>query len=1400
MQLTAGPVKGNQPTLERCVVEHFTGADVDSTKFGVWQTEDRAHGRHELRRAWVNHDVAAIDNPERWKNLTALVRVESTRTLKSERSVHLGAQGRQGTLSHLRSGQSHLRRRLRLWLFDVFSVTLPVNSEEFLAERSQQGGSAPPHEVGDTAESWLRSAVRAPALDPHALPNPVLLRGSMLGSGRFAIQRKLGEGGGGVVYQALDGQRRSMVAIKLLKLVDPLGIYRLKSEFRALADVAHPNLVALHELFAEDGRWFFSMELVAGERFDRWVRPTGLADAAHALDESRLRSALSQLCEAVAAIHAAGKLHRDLKPSNVLVTAEGRVVVLDFGLAADPEPGGVGQTVQDHSVSGTPAYMAPEQAAGAPATAASDFYALGVMLYEALTGALPFAGSAAQMLIAKQRDIAAAPSQIAPGVPPDLDELCLALLSCKPTRRTDAAALQVALGVPSKPALSSRASVAAPSSAPEASDALLGRHDELAALRQAYAATLSGQSVVLFLSGESGVGKSALVDAFLSELRAEHRAVVLAGRCYERESVPYKAFDALVDELSRYLRKLTPQEAQALMPREVFALARLFPALARVDAVAHSPTKHIADPQELQRRAFAAFGELLGRISDREPLVVYIDDLQWADSDSTVFMVQLLAHREPAPALLIASHRSEGAADNALLQKTLRAAADNTRLDCRELRVGGLSAAASQALVQRLLRGQDAAVRQHVVTIAAESHGSPFFAFELVRQLCQTSTEPTSLTLHDALARHVASLENSARALLEVVAVAGRPLAVQVALDASGAQHGVIDVLLTERLLRVAGSGAGRRLECYHDQIREKVGSALTDAARRDVHARLAAVLTASVEGDPEHLAVHFEGAGEHAIAAQHNIAAGNRAVAKLAFERAAGFFTRALEIGLFAPDRERSLLIARGDALTDAGRGAEAADSYVLAAHGAPGALALDLKRRAAERLLLSGHLDRGRVLIEQVLAELGMPAASTHGLAMAGFLVQRALARVRGLGFRERSASATSADDLSRLEASYSCAQGFAMTDNIRGAIYQTHHLRLALRVGESAHVARAMSLEYGFVGRLGPPTRRRAAALYQRAYALAQRVGSPTIRGYLQMMHATVGICQGNFSEAVAAADEAVHVLREVGLRAAMENATARFMQACGLFFKGDLRRCSELVPALVAEAARRNDVFGVVTLSSGWPSAAWLVRDEPDEASRRLEAAAKLWAPAGYQLQSLYLLIGRSQVSFYRGRGHAACQAIEQQWSAAERSQVLRIPVLKTLLLLLRGHAAALAARDLTGVLGFTPTELQQLANRAASATARTGFPMSPAFGASIRASVACARGDTDGAVRQLQISVSGFDAAGMAMYAAAHRRRLGAWLGGDEGQHLVAEATSAMQAQAVVDPERMTDMLAPGCAR
>ena len=215
------------------------------------------------------------------------------------------------------------------------------------------------------------------------------------GNARFELRRVLGEGGMGLVYEAFDREREMVVALKTVNAIDAQSIYRLKTEFRSRVDLEHRNLVRLGELLHEDGHWFFTMELVEGWPFLDWVRN---GDGAV---EAKLRDAVRQLATGVEALHRAGKVHRDLKPSNVLVTRKGRVVILDFGLVGESS-----QALHSAGVDlvGTAAYMAPEQARSPSVTAAADTYSIGVMIYEALAGRLPFDGSPLEILMRKQNE------------------------------------------------------------------------------------------------------------------------------------------------------------------------------------------------------------------------------------------------------------------------------------------------------------------------------------------------------------------------------------------------------------------------------------------------------------------------------------------------------------------------------------------------------------------------------------------------------------------------------------------------------------------------------------------------------------------------------------------------------------------------------------------------------------------------------------------------------------------------------------------------------------------------------------------------------------------------------------------------------------------------------------
>jgi serine/threonine-protein kinase len=249
-------------------------------------------------------------------------------------------------------------------------------------------------------------------------------------AGRFVIERPLGAGGMGAVYLARDEQLGEAVALKVIAgmaLLDPGSAERLRREASMARRISHPNVVRMHDLGEENGLLFVSMEYVAGESLAARIQRLGT------LTPLQLRPIVTQLCEGLTAAHGAGVIHRDLKPANVLIDANERVKLIDFGIARADLHAGMTAT---NMVIGTPEYMAPEQVKGGAVDARTDLYALGAVLYHALTGRPPFRGDTPIAVgLAHCTDPVVPPRQLRPDLPAVWDAAIVRMLEKTPAAR-----------------------------------------------------------------------------------------------------------------------------------------------------------------------------------------------------------------------------------------------------------------------------------------------------------------------------------------------------------------------------------------------------------------------------------------------------------------------------------------------------------------------------------------------------------------------------------------------------------------------------------------------------------------------------------------------------------------------------------------------------------------------------------------------------------------------------------------------------------------------------------------------------------------------------------------------------------------------------------------------------
>jgi tetratricopeptide (TPR) repeat protein len=775
------------------------------------------------------------------------------------------------------------------------------------------------------------------------LPSPHV---TAFARGRYVVTRVLGEGGQKRVYLTYDTHLDREVVIAVLKpnVFNRGGMARLQFEARALARLGdHPHIVTVHDIGDELGQPFIVTQYVDGGSLDVLQK-----QAEHRLMIADALRIGREICLALSYAHDRGIVHRDVKPGNIWLTREGAAKLGDFGLAAALD---LSRVTAEGQLLGTFAYMSPEQALGQEIGPRSDLYSVGIVLYELVAGRRPFVGETLAAVISQHLHARpVAPSWHNPEVPPALDALILRLLEKRPQDRPESArdvaeALAAIRRDPSD--------AVAPDKTVRplerlAGGVFVGRRTEIEELRAAFHACVAGHGSVVQIIGEPGSGKTSLAEQFLTyaQLRG---AGTLRSHCHESEGAP--AYWPWVQLLRSLVTTRSIEQVLAMMGEAASAIVTLDADIRkRLPEMAAGP---VLEPEQARFRLFDGVTSTLKNASAARALVIFIDDLQWADPASLRLLQFFAREIRHAKLLVIAAQRPGQYQSPDPLAQTAGVLASQD--GNRRVLLHGLDEDEVGRFIEMTIGS--APSERLVSSVQRRTEGNPFFVKEVVRLLvadgrlrpgdqADSRSIPLPQTVREVITGRLGQVSEECRSILATASAIGNEFDLAVLRRTSDvAPDQVIDGIenATTALLITEFTPPGT-YRFSHALIRETLYESMSAGRRMQLHRRIGAVLESGppekIESSSGRLAFHFFEAiplGEVDKAIQYAVQAGQRADRLLAYEEAAGHYEMALG-ALEHQDpmdeaRRSALLLALGQVQMRAGFSEQARESFTRVA-----------------------------------------------------------------------------------------------------------------------------------------------------------------------------------------------------------------------------------------------------------------------------------------------------------------------------------------------------------------------------------------------------------------------------------------------------------------------------------
>lgn len=771
----------------------------------------------------------------------------------------------------------------------------------------------------------------------------------------------LGRGGMGVVYEAVNGSGVP-AAVKTVRVATESTLESIRREILMLRELEHPGVVRIKDHgVAADGMPWYAMELLRGrtlrddlrtwfpepmepddstkdlrapgrvrpERHYDFEEPSADVTSTPPYSLGHVATLFRKICEPLAYVHGQGVIHRDLSPGNIFLVGADEPVLFDFGLASQWDPDGAREVLEVGGYArGTAHYMSPEQARGEVVDARTDIYALGCILYQALTGRPPFLAEGGKSVLVQHIEGSPLPPSRFTARAARFDDLVMRMLARAPRDRVgyveDVATALEALGA--DPPHHDRPRPRAYTYRPQ----LAGRMEALSKFDAHMARVAYGIGGTAVLVGESGAGKTRLAGEIATRAAGNWDLRVITGECEpvaigdDVRGAPLHPLRPLLRAIADRCREGGPAEAERLLGVDGGLLAAYEPALFGFARTIDRVGPNAGAAAAARYRVLSVLRDVVANLTVSEPVLLVLDDLQWADELTLAFLRSLNQSWFSRTALfvLVTVRADEVSAE---LRATLAS------LEADELSVSRLDRAAVGEMVRDMLAlDHDAPALADYV--AKRSEGNPLFAAEYLRiavedgvvertggrwQLSRRDDEsydhlPTPGSVQELGRRRLHQLSPDAHALALAAAVLGRACDPAVLTETAGLAADAARASVTELIQRRVVAEAEGQLRFEHDSLRELAYAELADEARRVRHRRAAIAVEQRHREDADfglrlaELAHHWEQAGDRAQAIQYLERAADHALDTAAFGEARTLLERLLAHATTAPSAKR--------------------------------------------------------------------------------------------------------------------------------------------------------------------------------------------------------------------------------------------------------------------------------------------------------------------------------------------------------------------------------------------------------------------------------------------------------------------------------------------------------------